>query len=251
MSLLDDIRKIRILFSFGFNWYPLNPVLPLDMDGWPKGDDLAILVIEDDAFTRTSVSGALTNAGLKVVAAAGDAKSAVYAFTMHDPNVIVVDLDLGIGPTGLDLARSFRLRNPKLGIVMLTSYSDPRLFRNYVSETPAGCEYLVKNQISSIETVKAAVHNAFNNAQSTALVTSGIEHPEWIHNLTQVQIETLRMVAQGLSNAEIALQRFVSEKAIEQTVSKIAKAFGIPTATNQNQRVHLARIYFRLAGQSH
>jgi len=203
MSLPDDIRKIRIPHSFGFNWYPLNPVLTLDMDGWPKGDDLAILVIEDDAFTRTSVSGALTNAGLKVVASAGDAKSAVYAFTMHDPNVIVVDLDLGIGPTGLDLARSFRLRNPKLGIVMLTSYSDPRLFRNYVSETPAGCEYLVKNQISSIETVKTAVHNAFNNAQSTALVTSGIEHPEWINNLTQVQIETLRMVAQGLSNAEI------------------------------------------------
>lgn len=221
------------------------------MDGWPKGDDLAILVIEDDAFTRTSISGALTNAGLKVVAAAGDARSAIYDFTMHDPHVIVADLDLGIGPTGIDLARSFRLRNPKLGIVMLTSYSDPRLFRNDISEMPAGCEYLVKNQISSIETVKTAVNNAFSNAQSTALVTSGIEHPEWIHNLTQVQIETLRMVAQGLSNAEIAVQRFVSEKSIEQTVSKIAKAFGIPNATNQNQRVHLARIFFRLAGQSH
>lgn len=221
------------------------------MNGLQGNGELAILVIEDDAFTRTSISGALTNAGLKVVAAAGDARSAIYAFTKHDPHVIVADLDLGIGPTGIDLARSFRLRNPKLGIVMLTTYTDPRLLRNDISEMPPGCEYLIKNQISSIETVKTAVTNSFTNANSMALVTVGKELPDWIHDLTQVQIETLRMVAQGLSNAEIAIQRFVSEKAIEQTISKIAKTFGIPKATNQNQRVHIARIYFRLAGQSH
>jgi DNA-binding NarL/FixJ family response regulator len=221
------------------------------MNGLQGNGELAILVIEDDAFTRTSISGALTNAGLKVVATAGDARSAIYAFTKHDPHVIVADLDLGIGPTGIDLARSFRLRNPKLGIVMLTTYTDPRLLRNDISEMPAGCEYLVKNQITSIETVKVAVTHAFTNVNSKALVAVGAAHPDWIHDLTQVQIETLRMLAQGLSNAEIALQRFVSEKAIEQTISKIAKTFGIPTATNQNQRVHLARIFFRLAGQSH
>lgn len=221
------------------------------MNRLPQGTQLKVLVIEDDPFARTSISGALTNAGLKVVAAAGDARSAINDFTMHDPHVIVADLDLGIGPTGIDLARSFRLRNPKLGIVVLTSYTDPRIFRNNISEMPAGCDYLVKNQISSIETVKAAVTNAFNNAQSKALVTFGTRTPDWIHDLTQVQIETLRMVAQGLSNVEIAHQRFVSEKAVEQTISKIAKALVIPVATNQNQRVHLARIFFRLAGQSH
>lgn len=221
------------------------------MNRLPQCTQLKVLVIEDDPFARTSISGALTNAGLKVVAAAGDARSAIHDFTMHDPHVIVADLDLGIGPTGIDLARSFRLRNPKLGIVVLTSYTDPRIFRNNISEMPAGCDYLVKNQISSIETVKAAVTNAFNNAQSKALVTLGTHTPDWIHDLTQVQIETLRMVAQGLSNVEIAHQRFVSEKAVEQTISKIAKALDIPVATNQNQRVHLARIFFRLAGQSH
>ena len=221
------------------------------MNRLPEGTQLKVLVIEDDPFARTSISGALTNAGLKVVAAAGDARSAIHDFTMHDPHVIVADLDLGIGPTGIDLARSFRLRNPKLGIVVLTSYTDPRIFRNNISEMPAGCDYLVKNQISSIETVKAAVTNAFNNAQPKALVTFGTRTPDWIHDLTQVQIETLRMVAQGLSNVEIAHQRFVSEKAVEQTISKIAKALGIPVATNQNQRVHIARIFFRLAGQSH
>ena len=60
---------------------------------------------------------------------------------------------------------------------------------------------------------------------------------------------TLRMVAQGHTNGEIAKQRFVSEKAVEQTIAKIAKALDIPAATNQNQRVHIARVFFRLTGQ--
>ena len=99
--------------------------------------------------------------------------------------------------------------------------------------------------------VKTSVTKAFANVNSDVVVSTGTRTPDWIHDLTQVQIETLRMVAQGLSNVEIAHQRFVSEKAVEQTISKIAKALGIPVATNQNQRVHSARIFFRLAGQSH
>lgn len=221
------------------------------MNGLQRTDELSILVIEDDPFTRTTIAGALTNAGLRVVAATGGARSAIYAFTIQNPDVIVADLDLGFGPTGIDLARSFRLRNPKLGIVVLTSYTDPRLLRNNIPTMPPGCEYLVKNQISEIQSLKASVTQAFANVNSEVLVSTGSRIPEWNHDLTQVQIETLRMVAQGLSNAEIAHQRFVSEKAVEQTISKIAKALGIPAATNQNQRVHIARIYFRLAGQSH
>lgn len=60
----------------------------------PQGTQLKVLVIEDDPFARTSISGALTNAGLNVVAAVGDARSAIYCFTMHDTDVIVADLDL-------------------------------------------------------------------------------------------------------------------------------------------------------------
>jgi DNA-binding NarL/FixJ family response regulator len=221
------------------------------MTSWPKTDNLKILVIEDDAFSRMFISGALTNAGLNVIAAVEDAKSAIYEFSMQNPNVIVADLDLGVGPTGIDLARSFRIRNPHLGIVMLTSYADPRLLRNKIPQLPPGCEYIVKHQISEIDSVTSAVTKAFTNVNSGISVISGTGLPERIHDLTEVQIETLRMVALGLSNTEIAIQRFVSDKSVEQTISKIAKALGIPAATNRNQRVHIARIYFRLIGQAH
>ena len=73
--------------------------------------------------------------------------------------------------------------------------------------------------------------------------------PREIEGMTDIQVETLRMVAQGHTNSEIAKLRFVAEKTVEQTIAKIAKALDIPAATNQNQREHIARVYFRLTGQ--
>lgn len=210
-----------------------------------------LLVIEDDAFTRSSIVGALTGNGISVVESVGTSAEAVTAFETHDPDAVLVDLDLGYGPTGLDLIRAFRIRKPTLGVVLLTTYSDPRLLRSNLPDIPTGTEYLVKSNVHEIAVVTQAISQAISNAGSarTKSRTPRNDIPREILGLTDIQIETLRMVSQGHTNSEIAKQRFVSEKAVEQTISKIAKALEIPAATNQNQRVHIARVYFRLTGQ--
>lgn len=209
-----------------------------------------VLVIEDDAFTRSAIVEALKTHGLDVVASVGTSAEAIDAFETHHPDAVLADLDLGSGPTGLDLVRAFRLRNPHVGIVMLTSYSDPRLLRSRLPELPVGSEYLVKGNISEIQIVSHAISQAIENARNIDSKFRRPRHdiPRDLQSMTDIQIETLRMVSQGFTNSEIAKQRFVSEKAVEQTISKIAKALDIPVATNQNQRVHIARVYFRLTG---
>lgn len=210
-----------------------------------------LLVIEDDAFTRASIVGALTGQGIDVVDSVGTSAEAINSFEKNAPDAILLDLDLGYGPTGLDLARAFRLRNPNVGLVMLTSYTDPRLLRSNLPDIPAGTEYLVKNNINEIESVARAVNSAiaFNSGTKSRQTQTRNDIPREIQGMTDIQVETLRMVAQGHTNSEIAKQRYVSEKAVEQTIAKIAKALDIPAATNQNQRVHIARVYFRLTGQ--
>lgn len=210
-----------------------------------------LLVIEDDAFTRTSIVGALTGTGIEVIDSVGTSAEAITSFEKYFPNAVLLDLDLGYGPTGLDLARAFRLRNPNVGLVMLTSYSDPRLLRSNLPDIPAGTEYLVKNNINEIETVARAINAAiaFTAGSKSRSTQARNDIPREIQEMTDIQVETLRMVAEGHTNGEIAKQRYVSEKAVEQTIAKIAKALGIPAATNQNQRVHIARVYFRLTGQ--
>jgi len=210
-----------------------------------------ILVVEDDAFTRTSIVGALASNGIDVIDSVGTSAEAVTSFEKHKPDAVLLDLDLGYGPTGLDLARAFRLRNPNIGLVMLTTYADPRLLRANLPAIPAGTEYLVKSNIGEIKIVSDAIKLAINYSSnlSTKIKQARNDVPRDIQGMTDIQIETLRMVAQGHTNSEIAKQRFVSEKAVEQTIAKIAKALDIPAATNQNQRVHIARVYFRLTGQ--
>ena len=210
-----------------------------------------LLVVEDDAFTRTSIVSALASNGIEVVDSVGTSAEAITSFEINDPNVVLLDLDLGYGPTGLDLARAFRIRNPNIGIVMLTSYSDPRLLRAKLPDIPPGTEYLVKSTVGEINVVSEAIKQAITNAVGSKAKSRQPRNdlPSDIQGMTDIQIETLRMVAQGHTNSEIAKQRSVSEKAVEQTIAKIAKALDIPVATNQNQRVHIARVYFRLTGQ--
>ena len=61
--------------------------------------------------------------------------------------------------------------------------------------------------------------------------------------LTHVQRNTLRMVAEGLSNSEIARINFVSEKAVEQMVGRIAHSFSITQVPTRNMRVLLTLAY--------
>jgi DNA-binding NarL/FixJ family response regulator len=69
-------------------------------------------------------------------------------------------------------------------------------------------------------------------------------------DLTDSQVETMRLVAEGLSNAEIAERRCVTVGAVEVAVSRIARALGIQHDRAHNQRVMITREYYRLTGGS-
>ena len=69
-----------------------------------------------------------------------------------------------------------------------------------------------------------------------------------LSQLTDLQIETLRLVADGLTNAEIGRMRFVSEKAVEQIVSRIAQVLNVQPDRGKNVRVQLVAEYFKWIG---
>lgn len=200
-----------------------------------------VLLVEDDAFTRTTLSSALDHHGVQVI---GIARSAEEAMALVRPDAFdcaVLDLDLGIGPTGIDIAHAIRRVLPQVGIVLLTSFTDPRLLAASLREIPVGSAYVVKQSLHDMAILIEAIRGA------TAMAGSGVP-PEAISGLTPAQIETLRLLACGLSNAEIARVRSVTEKSIEQAISRAAKRLGIESTTEVNQRVALAREYFRLTG---
>lgn len=201
------------------------------------------MVVEDDSFTRLTVAGALRHAGVEVVADCDNPRDALTLFREYAPQVCLIDLDLGKGPTGVDVASAMRRLQPALGVVLLTSYEDPRLLSPGLRELPEGTRYVVKQAMSDLEILIAAIESAAQHPRSEIASAAGTD-------LTDTQVEMLRLVAIGLSNAEIARVRVVEEKTVEQAVRRTAKRLGVEAGSHVNQRVALARAYYRLIGAS-
>ena len=68
-------------------------------------------------------------------------------------------------------------------------------------------------------------------------------------SLTDVQLDVLRMVSEGMSTQAIADARQVSTKAVEQNISRLSEILEVPRDSSNNQRVQLARAYLELAGK--
>lgn len=205
---------------------------------------IRLLVLEDDPFTRLSLVAAFSHFGFEVVIEEAQPGLAVSRAKLAKPDVAVLDLHLGKGATGLDVAKELRIQNPRIGLVLLTSFDDPRLLNPSLPAVPNGTVYLTKQRVTNLTELREAVNSSLDEAR----FTSGPQHIPDFGRLSDIQIETLRLVAQGLSNAEIAKRRFVKEKSIELTISRVAKALGIEANPGMNQRVHIARVYFRAIG---
>lgn len=207
------------------------------------------MVVEDDDFTRSTVVGALQIQGLDVICQTGSIGPAMKFVQELKPDAVIVDLDLGAGPTGMDLAIAVRRKFPKIGIVILTTFEDPRLLHPKIPTPPIGTEYLVKRKVGEIELLYKAIQKAIKNVEKSTK-NSVIEKPSSpeLNNVTDSQLETMRLIAQGKSNGEIAKIRGVSEKSIEQSISRLVANLDLSKSAASNQRVQISKMYFRLTG---
>jgi DNA-binding NarL/FixJ family response regulator len=202
------------------------------------------LVVEDDGLTRTSVAAALRLQGLDVVGEADSASTAVQIAREKNPDVAVLDLDLGSGPNGGDIAIALRRLNPAIGIVVLTTYDSPRLLSIEAPELPLRTVFLRKRDVHSVDDLMAAVRTAMEPRNRGVVHTPGMAD-----SFTDPQLQIMRAVADGLTNAEIARRRDVSERAVEQMMRRIAQKLELPGEQSSfNQRVQITRAYLEMTG---
>ena len=205
-----------------------------------------VAIVEDDALTRLTLASALRANGMTVVIETSSGSQAVKEYDMARPHVALLDLHLGTGPTGIDVAVALRAKSPTIGIVFLSSFEDPRLLNANLPPLPLRSVYLTKNQISDIGVLKDAIAQSVSKLP----IRSAVPKDTLLGGLSNIQLETLRLMSQGLSNAEIAKRRSVTEKAVELAIARLAKTLGIQKDSTRNQRVHIANVYFRAIGQT-
>lgn len=205
-----------------------------------------VLVVDDQSFTAATMQAALAGRGLEC-RAVSSAREAVTLLAEWEPAVAVLDLDLGAGPTGIDLAHALRRDLPRLGIVMLTTYRDPRLVVAGLPALPVGALYRCKQDLTDIGLLVDAIRLLERSPLERRPSERAVSGPTAA--LTDTQIEVLLAVGDGITTAQIAAQRGVSVSAIEQTITRICQGLGIAKDPALNQRVQLVQALNRLRGQ--
>lgn len=220
---------------------------------------LTAAVVEDDPFTRTMLVATLRSQGVDVVIDTGVPAEALELARLRRPRVAVLDLHLGAGPTGIELAHSLRALDRHIALVVLTSFDDPRLLSTRLPDLPRGTRYVTKREVGSVEVLIRTLKDAVDatgsddvaglpSSQGSVLEVGAGPARRRVVDLTDSQLETLRLLAEGLSNLHIAERRCVTERSVETTIGRIARALGLAPDATRNQRVHMARVYLRSTG---
>lgn len=205
-----------------------------------------VLVVDDHPFALSTLTAALAGKGLDVRGAATAKEARALAIDIR-PSVALLDLELGPGPNGIDLAYALRKEFPSLGICILTSFRDPRLVGVGMPALPLGAMYLCKADVSDIDIVIKAIELLEHGPLTRRAPMHMASGPTVA--LTDTQVEVLLLVGEGITTAEIAERRGVSTSAIEQTIARICERLDIPKNDARNQRVQLVQALHRLRGQ--
>lgn len=203
-----------------------------------------VIIVDDDQFVRSTLSAGLSAYGISTVGAYSDALSTIECLKKCNPDVAILDLDLGQGPSGIDIAQRLRKEKRDIGLILLTSYSNPRLSHPGLFELPRGCRFITKGDLTDFSLLVNEILFARKFPLAETKSIENIDTP-----LTQMQLEVLKMIASGSSSQEIADIRHVSLKAVESMITKIYKALELTDDPRVNKRVQLARKYFSLIGK--
>jgi NarL family two-component system response regulator LiaR len=188
---------------------------------------ISVLLVDDHSMVREGVRAFLvTQPDISVVGEAASGEEAVRLAEQHVPDVILMDLIMP-GMDGVEATRRVKQASPRSQVVMLTSYhEDEHIF----PALKAGALSYVLKDISADElgaaVRKAAAGEAVLHPRVAARVIKELQgrRAEALNPFTELserELEVLKLIADGLSNAEMARKLFLSEKTIKAHVSNI------------------------------
>jgi two-component system response regulator NreC len=180
-----------------------------------EGDAIRIVIADDHSVVRRGLRQLLDGEpGLEVVAEAGDVETARRYVRGHRPRVLVLDLNMP-GGSSLDAIPGMRAEFPETEIVVLTMQNEPAYARQALSAGVLG--YVLKESADSelVEAVRAAAagESYLNPRLGAKVAAAPLPGPP--DGLSEREVEVLRMIALGHTNAQIADELYLSVRTVE------------------------------------
>lgn len=212
------------------------------------------VVIADDSFlVREALRHVLdASEAIEVVAACGDRDALLAAVEATQPDVVVTDIRMPPTQTdeGLQVAAALRGSHPRIGVVVLSQFAEPRYGIALLDDGSDGRAYLLKERVQSRGQLVAAIETvARRGSVVDAKVVDGllaerrrIERSP-LSELTAREVEILAYVARGHSNQAIADELVLTKRAVEKHINAIFLKLNLSLAGDVSRRVKAALIY--------
>jgi DNA-binding NarL/FixJ family response regulator len=189
---------------------------------------IRVILVDDHAVVRKGIREFLEDEGdIRVVAESADGENALALVKEHEPNVVVLDIQMP-GISGIEVARRLRAAGNPVGILILTAYDDDPYI---IAGIEAGANGYVLKSAAPEEIVRAvrAVHegqSAVDPAVATKLVQylsgrSGTPAGKAAEALTDRELQVLALVAHGLTNRAIGRKLGISDRTVQGHLANI------------------------------
>lgn len=200
--------------------------------------DRRVLLVEDDALTLTLLESVIQAFGFRT-ASAKTATEAKKVLTTFDPDLAILDIDLGPGPTGLDFAKMMSKTHPHVAVLFLsrTPYEDSASTMDPSLHGDFG--YLNKLNLRDVEIVRSAIEECLRpslNAPARPVFIPG-------QGLTRLQHSLLLDIAGGLTTREIAAKNGKTPRAIERVAERIQQKIPELLLDSRTLRLESVRNY--------
>jgi DNA-binding NarL/FixJ family response regulator len=187
-----------------------------------------VLLVDDHALLRTGVANIINHEpDLHVVAEAENGRDALAAYDMHRPDVTLLDLRMPV-MEGVEVVRQLRERDPQARVIILTTYdTDDEISRALKAGAKA---YVLKDiaaedLVSCIRSVLAG--KTYIAPAAAAKLAEGVTRVQ----LTPREMATLRLLADGKANKEIASALDISERTVKTHLAHLFEKLGVTSRT--------------------
>jgi DNA-binding NarL/FixJ family response regulator len=205
---------------------------------------MRVVVADDSTLLREGVVRLLEEAEIEVVGQAADAEELMRKVRAHKPDVAIVDVRMPPTHTdeGLRAAREIRAELPEVAVLVLSQYVEVAYARELLAESAEGVGYLLKDRVADVATLTDAVHRVGGGGSvldpevvSQMLGRRRREDP--LAELTPREREVLGLMAEGRSNAAIAAELVVTDRAVEKHVTGIFSKLELTSSSEDHRRV--------------
>lgn len=205
---------------------------------------MRVVIAEDSVLLREGLTRILAEYGDEVVAALGDAEQLLAAVDEHSPDIVLLDVRMPPTHTDEGLRAAVRLRSvrPATPVLVLSQYVEERYATELLAGSTVGVGYLLKERVADVGEFIGAVHRVANGGTAldpevVAQLLTRSRRTDHLAALTPREREVLSLMAEGRSNAAIALQLTVSDGAIEKHISSIFSKLGLQPSDAEHRRV--------------